>query len=35
MRKYQTEWGTIYLPLTVVEQLGGPERVQFTVTAKS
>lgn len=31
MRKYETDWGTIYIPLTVVEELGNPERVTITV----
>lgn len=32
-RKYTTMWGTIYIPLTVVSELGDPERVRFTLEA--
>lgn len=31
MRKYNTAWGVIYIPLTVVEELGGPNVVRFTI----
>jgi hypothetical protein len=33
MRKYATAWGIIYMPLTVVAELGNPDRVTFTIEA--
>lgn len=33
-RKFNSAWGVIYLPKTLVERLGGPELVEFTVEAK-
>lgn len=33
MRKYETDWGTFYVPLTVVAELGNPDEVTFTVEA--
>jgi hypothetical protein len=31
--QYQTEWGPIYIPKTVTEKLGNPDRIKVTVEA--
>lgn len=31
-RKFNTQWGTFYLPLTLMEKLGDPKELKFTVS---
>lgn len=32
-RKFETDWGTSYVPLTVCDRIGATDRIEITVTA--